>query len=208
MLIHVNGVAMNKFGVNTVVGVAIAYVLTGCATSKYEKQRAEAAKELPVYEQAFENEGCFNLRFKFANGMSFNKSDALNSVKCLEIERSRDKLRSDISGTIKLSELTARRGYEDYRAIFTYLAEGEISLPKARELYAYAANKSKSDASAEMDRSNQLLARGLENQRRDLEQLNRDRALFLESMTRSYRQRPVTVTTCNNLFGTVTCTTQ
>ena len=199
---------MKSFGVNVVMGVAIAYALTGCAMSEYEKQQAEAAKELPVYEQAFESEGCSSLRFKFVNELPFDKSDALNSVKCLEIEHSRDKLRSKISGTIKLSELTARRGYDDFRAIYTYLAEGEISLKKARELYAFVENKSRNDASAEIDRSNILLARGLENQRRDFEQLNRDRALFLESMTRSYKQRPVTVTTCDNLFGTVTCRTQ
>ena len=149
---------MKSFGVNVFMGVTIAYALTGCAMSEYEKQQAEAAKELPVYEQAFESEGCSSLRFKFVNELPFDKSDALNSVKCLEIEHSRDKLRSKISGTIKLGELTARRGYDDFRAIYTYLAEGEISL-KRRELYVFVENKSRNDASAEIDRSNKLLAR-------------------------------------------------
>jgi len=202
---------MNIFSCTTIASILVACGLAGCVTtSQYAIEQVKAAKELPAYEQAFKNENCFNLRFKFINKMSFGRDDALNSLKCLELERTRNELRAKANGTIDIDELTASNAYENNRAIFTYLANGEIQLTKARELYSYVAEKSKNDAFAEMTRSNQLLAQGQENQRRAWEQENRNRAIFLQSMIESNTRRTPIVTTCNlnTVTNTVTCTTQ
>ena len=196
-----------KISLIVVAVLSTVLALTSCATtSDYERQKKVAAQELPAYEQAFRDQDCFNLRFKFVNGMSFGKNDVLNSLKCLELERTRNNLRAQARGIIEDDELTATYAYDNYRAIFTYLSSGELSLKKARELYKYVAEKSRMDAQAEMQRSNQLLAQGLENQRRAWEQENRNRAVFFQTM--QSRPKPPIVTTCSALFGVVTCTTQ
>lgn len=186
-------------------------ILTGCfATSSYQKERDEANKELVVYEKAYKDSQCHNVNYKFTNGLPFNKNDSLSAIKCLDIEKSRNSLRAKAYGSISISELVASRAYEDYRAIFTFYSEGEISLPKARELYAYAKVKNESKANEEMDYSNRLLAQGRANQRRDMEQINRNRAANLDSLTQSMRQRPMTTTRCtlDPIVKTVNCITQ
>jgi len=190
-----------------ILAIAVACAGSGCATTTdYELQRIKASNELPAYEQAFSDKDCFNTRFKFENSMSFSGDDVVRALECLEIEKSRNALRAAARGIIQSEELTAAYGYESYRAIFSYLASGELSLERARELYAYATQKSSMDAQAEIAHSNQLLAQGFENQRRAWEEQNRNRAIFLQSLVQSRPARP-TVTTCTTFSGVVTCTT-
>lgn len=182
-------------------------LLTNCsiiAIGEYETKRKNAQKELPAFEQAFKNENCFDLRFKFVNSMLFAKDDAFNSLKCLEIERTRNRLREEANGIIRLDELTATNAYENYKAIFSHIARGEITPPRALEIYNYVTQKSRMDASAEMDRSNRLVAQGIENRRRELAQENRNREIYLQSMQRN---API-ITKCNSDgLGSVTCRT-
>jgi hypothetical protein len=181
-------------------------VLAGCAMmgAEYDRQRSEAASLLPAYEEAYRTSDCSNLRFKFTNGMAFSKDDALKSLQCLEIERMRNSLSVQATGYIQDPQLEAQYAYEDYRAIFTYLASGELALDRAREIYAYASEKSRYAAKAEMDRSNQLLAQGMENERRAWEQANQSRAQFFESLRMEPPRNPV-VTTCSPFLDSIRC---
>lgn len=190
---------------------SLTVVLAGCATTtEYDRKRAEAAEALPAYEKAYADMDCYNLRFRFENQMAFDKTASLASLKCIEVERDRNALRSWVNGTIEEDELTAGKAYDSYRAIFTYYSTGEISLPRAQELYRYAREKNRIEAQAEINRSNQLAAQGFENQRRAWEQENLNRAIFLQSLVRPQVYRAPVVTTCdrNVVTNTVTCTTQ
>ncbi len=190
---------------------AVALSMLGCATTTdYDRQVVESASQIPAYEQAFRNEGCFEVRFKFANSMAFTPDDALVALRCLEIEKTRNSLRWKARGIIEDDELAAHHAYENFRAIFTFFSSGELSLDRARELYLYASEKAVFDAQAEMARSNQILAQGLENQRLVWERESRSRAAYFNSMMRSSPTRAPLVTRCtfNSVIDTVTCTTQ
>jgi hypothetical protein len=196
---------MNTIVIKKILSIASVCILASCAgTGEYAIQRAKAEKELPAFEQAFKDANCFDLRFKFANGMLFVKDDALNSLKCLEIERTRNRLREEAYGIIRLDELAATNAYDSYKAIFSHIARGEITQPRALEIYNYVTRKSRMDASAEMDRSNRLLAQGIENRRREFEQENRNREIYLQSIQRN---APIITKCDSNGLGSITCRT-
>lgn len=178
--------------------------LTGCySTSEYRIQQEKAAKELPSYEQALINANCFDLRFKFTNRMPFSKDDALNSLKCLEIEKTRNALRWKARGVIEEDELAAKYAYENNKSVFSYLARGEITLVKAHEIHQFADRKSRIDAQTEIKSSNQMLAQEAANRRREWELANREREIYLQNMRRN---API-ITTCNGDGFSVRCTT-
>jgi hypothetical protein len=191
------------------VTASIALLLSACAaTSEYDIRRAQAARELPLFERAYADKGCSDLRFRFETQMAFGKPDALTYLDCLEIERRRDDLRAEAHGTISEDELTSARAHDNLRSIFTHFASGELSFERAFELYRFVIEKSRMQAQDEIGRSNQLLAQGMENERRAWEQMNASREAMLQSMRQPSPVRPPTVTTCNVVLDSVVCTTR
>lgn len=191
--------------------ISFSAVLSACTPAivkEYELKQQAAERELPAFQQALEERDCFNVMFRFKSGLNFTAQDAATAMDCLDIQMNINQRKWIITGYIQHGELALKYGYDNYKAIFYHVTTGDLSLDKARDLYSYVEVKSENAASAEINQSNEFLARVEANRRQEIENRQSEEFLRLLRAQATQLARPK-ITNCSSGFaGSWSCTTQ